>query len=153
MRVQLYQTAPVADILPIGATPPAGPADFAAQVRLLGYVLQGEARAGEPLYLSLYWQARRTLTVNLKAFVILRDESAVVAQWDTQPVGPLAPSTGWAPGAVQYDPWRLDIPVGIPPAGTALPPASTTRPPANAWSCLPRTGRWGATRRRSRRST
>jgi hypothetical protein len=115
MRVQLYQTSPAASTLPAGAIPLSGPDEFAAKVRLLAYFLQSEARAGEPLYLNLYWQAQRTLTANLKAFVVLRDEYGVVAQWDTQPVAPLAPSTGWAPGAVQYDPWRLDLPVGIPP--------------------------------------
>lgn len=115
MRVQLYQTAPTGNSLPSGAIPLAGPDDFANQVRLLGYFLQGEARSGQPLYLNLYWQAQRVLGVDLKAFVILRDDAGVVAQWDAQPVGPLRPSRQWAPGTVQYDPWRLDVPLGIPP--------------------------------------
>jgi hypothetical protein len=115
IRVQLYQTSPQGASAATISRPPADPADFAGLVRLPGYDLQGMARSGDPLYLTLYWQAARPLDAHLKAFVILRDTSGVMAQWDQQPVGSLYPTHLWTPGAIQRDPWRLDLPLGLPP--------------------------------------
>ena len=117
IRVQLYQTSPqgaaAAPLPPSLAL--AGPANFGDLVRLLGRELQGTPQSGRPLYLTLFWQASQTLDADIKAFVILRDAAGVAAQWDRQPVASLYPSHLWAPGAIQRDPWRLDLPLGLPP--------------------------------------
>lgn len=115
--MQLYQTSPqgaaAAPLPPSLAL--AGPANFGDLVRLLGRELQGTPQSGRPLYLTLFWQASQTLDADIKAFVILRDAAGVAAQWDRQPVASLYPSHLWAPGAIQRDPWRLDLPLGLPP--------------------------------------
>jgi hypothetical protein len=115
IRVQLYQTSLLGASVASVPRSPSGPADFAGLVQLLGYRLEGAPQSGSPLYLALYWQASRPLDTDLKAFVTLRDASGVVAQWDQQPVGPLYPSHLWTPGAIQRDPWRLGLPLGLPP--------------------------------------
>jgi hypothetical protein len=115
IRVQLYQTSPQGASAATISQPAVGPADFAGLVRLLGYDLVGAPQSGLPLYVTLYWQAPRALDADLKAFLILRDASGIVAQWDQQPVGSLYPSRLWTPGVIQRDPWRLGLPPGLPP--------------------------------------
>jgi hypothetical protein len=115
IRVQLYQTTAQAPSTASIAHPTEGPDLFGSLVRLLGSDLQGIAQAGQPLYVSLYWQAQRQLDADLKAFVTLRNDAGIVAQWDGQPVAPLYPSRRWPPGSILRDPWRLDVPLGLPP--------------------------------------
>jgi 4-amino-4-deoxy-L-arabinose transferase-like glycosyltransferase len=104
-----------------------GHTDFAQQVRLLGYEIDGiEARPGEEVGLTLYWQALEPPPVNYSVFVHLVDENGILqAQRDSYPGAGTLPTSVWQPGDVIADrhvvtipetalaPHRLRVDVGV----------------------------------------
>jgi hypothetical protein len=86
-------------------------------LRLRGYDLPEEqVTQGDGLDLTLYWQPEGEIGTSLTVFVHLFDgEGHIVAQQDQIPVGGTRPTTGWAPGEVIGDPYRLFVGAGVPP--------------------------------------
>jgi hypothetical protein len=107
------------DVLPrpilAAATPPPLPTALAAEspmlatlgdeVRFLGYDLSADTvRAGEPLSMTLYWQALRPMDVNYTVFLHLLDPlNNVVGQRDSMPRDGTYPTSSWLPGEVVAD--------------------------------------------------
>ncbi|MCA9989522.1 MAG: hypothetical protein KDE29_00825, partial [Anaerolineales bacterium] len=59
-------------------------ADFGGQIALIGYDAPAEARPGETIPITLYWQAQQPLQINYQVFVhlLLPDGRTLVAQSD-----------------------------------------------------------------------
>ena len=79
-------------------------------VRLLGYDLAAQTvKAGEPLALTLYWQATGPLgDAPLTVFTHLLDASGrLIAQHDSPPAEGQRPTPGWTLGETVIDPHRL----------------------------------------------
>ena len=89
-------------------------ADFASQIRLLGYDLDCDGWLGA-CELRLYWQAQTRLQANYAVFVQLLDPSGNVrAQVDSVPQGGGYPTIWWLPGEVVVDAFTLELPPGGP---------------------------------------
>ncbi|MCL4458385.1 MAG: glycosyltransferase family 39 protein [Chloroflexi bacterium] len=97
-------------------------ANFDNKITLLGYYLGRKAfRAGEMLSLTLYWQARTTITDNYTVFVHLLDErERVVAQVDAEPREGLYPTSIWEKGEIINDEYSLFIDPATPPGKYTL---------------------------------
>lgn len=96
-------------------TPPAvdRSAELGEQVALVGYTLEPErVRAGETVTLTLTWRALAEMPVAYKVFtqVLNQSQDGVVAQRDGEPQDGTAPTTGWLPGEVIEDRYRIAIP-------------------------------------------
>lgn len=104
-------------------------------ILLKGYDLE----AGGPgeLRLSLVWQALAELRGSYKVFTHLLDAAnRVVAQRDDLPGGGRLPTSGWAPGQVVRDEYRIPLPADLPPGTYQLEvgmyaPASGQRLPVS----------------------
>ncbi len=93
--------------------------DLEDGVRLVGYDLdRSAARPGETVHLTLYWQARGSVSRNYSVFThILGEEHRLWAQSDGWPQGGNAPTSAWQEGQVIPDPYELtlypDTPAGV----------------------------------------
>jgi hypothetical protein len=93
-------------------------ANFGSQIELLGYDLHPEAN---PPSLVLYWRAMSAMDVSYTAFVHLLDPAGkVIGQVDHVPGDGAFPTTGWLPGEVIADEYRLTSPA-LPSGGAAGP--------------------------------
>ena len=73
-------------------------------------------QAGDPLPVTLYWQAGTTTQDSYSVFVHLETlNGTVIAQIDSQPQGGGMPTVSWATGQVVVDPYPLSIPPDTPP--------------------------------------
>lgn len=73
-------------------------------------------RAGDPLPLTLYWQAGSTTSNLYTVFTHLETlDGEVIAQIDSQPQGGGMPTASWATGQSIADPYPLAIPPDTPP--------------------------------------
>jgi hypothetical protein len=82
------------------------------QLKLIGYDLPATGLApGEPLSITLYWQAVAESDTNYTVFVqLLNNAGQVVAQQDRQPQAGAAPTTTWLPGEILIDSYTLPVP-------------------------------------------
>ncbi|MEM7536875.1 MAG: glycosyltransferase family 39 protein [Chloroflexota bacterium] len=118
--------APFRWIVPTYATPPLmaadttlptpvdvqfGPAE-APVARLVGYDLrQDEATPGEPVELTLYWQAMTSVSSNYSIFLHATDDVGILqAQRDTYPAKGSLVTSEWPLDQMIVDQHRLDIP-------------------------------------------
>src|SRR5690606_38407556 len=87
------------------------------QIALLGYDLEADrVRAGEPVKLTLYWQAKAKLVRNYTVFVQILDEAGkVVAQQDNEPNGGKFPTSAWPVGQVVRDQYAVSMPATVAP--------------------------------------
>ena len=83
---------------------------------LLGYDLAGRtARPGEPLLLTLYWQAERRLTADYTARIRLRDaQGTLEMEEETGPGGEGHLTSAWQPGEILRDWHDLALPATLP---------------------------------------
>jgi hypothetical protein len=109
LRLELYHTpATFAEAMqPVEAR-------MGDQIQLLGYRLApgtGEPHvAGEPLDLTLYWQALETMDANYTVFVHLADpDGQIWGQHDGQPVENTFPTATWVPGQIVVDQHQVEI--------------------------------------------
>ncbi len=109
------------------ALPPATPttpaeAQFADGIRLLGVDLQPQpAQPGGALLVTLYWQAVQPPGARYTVFTHLVNAAGqLVAQFDGEPVGGTAPTTGWPPGATVVDRRAIALPPDLPPGAYTL---------------------------------
>ncbi len=96
-----------ADLAPPGQPP---------VVRFLGYDGQvSSGTPGQPLDVTLYWQALTDVTDDYVVFLQLLDEGGKpVALRETPPVGGAYPTTRWSAGELVRDPHRLSLPAALP---------------------------------------
>jgi hypothetical protein len=90
-------------------------------IRLAGTELQGEAKAGYTLSVSLYWQAETPPPEDYTAFVQILHEGRVVVQSDHFPVTHFVdrdverPTSSWASGEIVEDRHVLSLPPDLAP--------------------------------------
>jgi 4-amino-4-deoxy-L-arabinose transferase-like glycosyltransferase len=91
--------------------------NFGGQVSLTGLDLPMTRPAGgETLPLTLHWRTIETPVKSWTVFVHLMDEAGqIVSQQDQIPGGGQFSTTGWLPGEVLTDSYRLQLPVDMPP--------------------------------------
>jgi tetratricopeptide (TPR) repeat protein/4-amino-4-deoxy-L-arabinose transferase-like glycosyltransferase len=91
------------------------------KVRLLGYRLSGEARPGQTITLTLFWQATDQLSARYTVFTHLTDPAGELrSQKDNEPADGFYPTDAWARGQIVRDSYALTIPVGTPPGEYVL---------------------------------
>ncbi len=97
-------------------------ANFGDLVTLLGADLdRTTVRPGETLHLTLYWQARTRVEKSYTVFTHLLDaEHRIWAQQDGIPVHGARPTTGWVPGEVIRDEYRLIVAPQAPPGNYVI---------------------------------
>jgi hypothetical protein len=82
--------------------------NFGGQIELLGYDLHTDAN---PPSLTLYWRGLSAMDISYTAFVHLLDPAGkVIGQVDHVPGDGAFPTTGWLPGEVIADEYRLTAP-------------------------------------------
>lgn len=108
-RAAAIQTGPA---VPVNQTLP--PSPTGDTVRLLGVTLQPDPpQAGQPLEVTLYWQAVQPLAADYTSFVHLVDpQGQGVAQSDHWPGGDYYPSRLWQAGETLRDRHTLTVPAG-----------------------------------------
>jgi mannosyltransferase len=96
------------------------PTDFAfgepPLLRLIGYAVPAEpATPGNPLPVTLFWQAEAEMETNYTVFAqLLNADWQVIAQQDTQPMSGTAPTNTWLPGEILTDPYQISLPPDLP---------------------------------------
>jgi hypothetical protein len=94
---------------------------FEDRAQLLGYHVQGEARPGQVVQVTLYWQALRKVADNDQVFVSLSGyDGRVWAQTDRSPGYSFTPTSRWQPGELIPDTYPLAIPGDLPPGNYQL---------------------------------
>jgi hypothetical protein len=89
---------------------------YAGRVRLLAYELEPvQVRPGQPLAVTLYWQAVRVLEqdahASLQLFLPNNEQVALV---NGPPLENRRPTTTWRPGEVLVDRWTIELPAELP---------------------------------------
>ncbi len=85
---------------------------FSDMIALIGHSVKGEARAGEPLILTLYWRALSAPPESYTVFVHLLDaQSALVSQADGLPLAGDYPTDRWVTGDLVIDDRVLQVPL------------------------------------------
>jgi len=86
------------------------------QITLLGFEAVAEAKPGDALPVTLYWQAQGALPEDYTVFVHLLDsDGALVASHDGPPMAGRYPTRAWAPGEVVKDTHPLALPTDLAP--------------------------------------
>lgn len=102
--------------------PPVRPVEYVANLQdeiwLLGYHLpQTVFSPGDTLSLQLYWFAQKTPSDDYTVLLHLvkPDDSAVIAQGDSAPIGGYSPTTRWEPGEIIADEQQIYLDKAIMP--------------------------------------
>jgi hypothetical protein len=107
-----------------GIRPIPNPAQFDldGQIQLAGYELDPKpVKPGEPVTLTLFWQAVRRPRADYTVFVhVLGADGQLVAQADSQPQSGSYPTSFWDEGEVVEDSHPIMIPAEIPPGQYAI---------------------------------
>jgi hypothetical protein len=95
---------------------------LADHIALLGYDLPvAQAAPGEPVAVSLYWQATGRVGANLSVFIHLYGpDRQVYGQSDKYVPLPFFPTGRWPVGRVMLDPHQLTLDPGAPPGAYTL---------------------------------
>ena len=94
---------------------------FGDRVKFLGYRLDGEARPGNTVSLTLFWQALDKMDTPYTVFTHLTDtDGKLWAQKDNEPAGGFYPTTGWQVGEIVQDQYQLSIPEDAPAGELSL---------------------------------
>jgi len=90
-------------------------ADFGEQIALLGFDISAEqVKAGDTLYLTLYWKALQELDINYQVFVHLLRPDGLVAQSDKINPGEF-PTKRWPLDKYVRDEHQLTLPADLAP--------------------------------------
>ena len=85
------------------------------RIKFLGYHLDGEARPGNTLSLTLFWQALDEMDTPYTVFTHLTDiDGKLWAQKDNEPADGFYPTTSWQAGEIVRDQYLLSIPEDAP---------------------------------------
>jgi uncharacterized membrane protein len=97
-------------------------ANLGNQVKLLGYALATETvRPGEPLVLTLYWQATAPMETSCTVFTHIMDERGTIkAQRDGLPVEGTRLTTHWRSGEIVIDPYEIMVGPEVAPGGYVI---------------------------------
>jgi hypothetical protein len=89
--------------------------EFEEPLRFLGYTLDSQnARPGDRLSLTLYWQSLQSLDTDYTIFVHLQDSDNITRlAADHRPYDGVVPTTRWTVGAVVKDVVWLDLPADL----------------------------------------
>jgi hypothetical protein len=92
--------------------------DLAHKVRLLGYGFSPDTLCpGEPLHLTLYWQALANIQKDYTVFAHLMDkEGRIWGQKDNFPAGGTRPTSRWLVGEIVVDEYDIPVRRDAPPA-------------------------------------
>ncbi len=99
----------------------------------------------DPLYATLFWRATAPVATDYTVFVHVVDAAGnMLGQWDQVPGAGSAPTSGWTPGTLVADDYRIDLdrtdaqsPVRVivglydPVTGDRLPVSATSLPSAD----------------------
>ncbi len=124
----LFQTGGSVIEIPAGAVAPAPsqpyPAAFESGISLLGFDWSDDQlRAGESLFVTLYWQTSAAVGRDLTAFAHLGSGlggQPLLAQRDGAPCVGFYPTSAWQPGEVVVDAFALTLPPDAPPGDYPL---------------------------------
>lgn len=85
-------------------------------VTLLGYDITPDTlRPGDTLELTLYWRAETRMGTPYKVFThVIDGADRVWGQQDNEPMGGTYPTTGWLPGEVVVDGYRIQLDADAP---------------------------------------
>lgn len=98
----------------VGATPNPLAVDFLDNITLVGYSWSSRTvRPGEPLTVTLYWQARGPVSQSYTTFAHLLDASEQT--WGGHDAAPDPPTNAWQPGQIVDDAHPLIISPDAPP--------------------------------------
>jgi hypothetical protein len=110
--------------LRVDVAPPPEPSQPVAEgnlggvVRLRGYepALPNQVQVGATLPLTLTWECLAPMEEDYTVFVHLAgDDRQPLAQVDRQPLAGTYPTSFWRVGERLADPYRLEVPPGVPP--------------------------------------
>ncbi len=98
-------------------------ADFAQNIRFLGYSLDtATLQPGQPVYLTLYWQAAQPVPQRYKVFTHLLGDvfnadtnNFLWGQQDNEPVSNTRPTTTWRSGELIVDSYAIPTAAHTPP--------------------------------------
>jgi len=95
---------------------------FGEAIELIGYTLEPrQARAGEVVALTLYWQSARTVDRDFTVFVHVENERGDLAlAADGQPRAGDYPTSIWSPGEVIPDTHSFQLPGDLPSGSYAI---------------------------------
>ncbi|HEX9074809.1 MAG TPA: hypothetical protein VF932_03485 [Anaerolineae bacterium] len=106
--------------LPASATP--RPVLLGDRIALVGFE-PGSAtvRAGAPLDVNIYWQAKQPTNIDEHLFAgLFSEEGKLVASTDEAPLGNGLGTSRWSPGEILREPVRLPVPSDVPPGNYVL---------------------------------
>ena len=108
------QNIPPAEIQPLQI-------DFNRQITLIGYHLNQPIVTGNPIHLTLFWQAEAPIEVDFTVFVQLVDANdQIVVQGDSKPQGGFYRTVYWQPGETIIDGYTLPLPADLPPGSYSI---------------------------------
>ncbi|MDE3088253.1 MAG: hypothetical protein KGJ80_02555, partial [Chloroflexota bacterium] len=95
---------------------------FGGQVALLGFEpASATVRAGTPLDVDLYWQAKQPTNIDEHLYVgLFAADGKPVASTDELPLGNALGTSRWSPGETLREPVRLIVPTNVPPGDYVL---------------------------------
>jgi mannosyltransferase len=94
---------------------------FAAGLRLLGYKVKLTSfRPGDPLTLTLWWEALDRVDPQMGGDVRLVDGAGRLAYQETRPLVPGYPTSQWQAGEVNRAIWRITLPPELPGGSYSL---------------------------------
>ncbi len=94
--------------------------DFEGHLRLLGFDLEGEPKAGSKLTLSMYFRVDKPLTGDWKIFVHFESPGKRRQPYDHYGVGDLYPVVEWKQGQIVRDRLEIEIPADWPGGKTQI---------------------------------
>lgn len=84
-------------------------------IRLWGYNIEGIARSGEELVVTLVWRDEMPVGADYRVFVhLMNDQEQILGQSDGVPAGWTRPTVTWRAGEYVVDEHRILIPSGTP---------------------------------------
>jgi hypothetical protein len=115
-RVQGYLTTPE----PLAATPAnlvRRDVLLGTRITLLGFEpIESNTRAGQPIDVNLYWQAKEPTNIDTHLFIgLYAEDGTLVASHNEIPIGNALGTARWTPGEILREPVRLTIPAHLSP--------------------------------------
>ncbi len=92
------------------------------RIALLGFEpANAKVRAGAPLDVDLYWQAKQPTNIDEHLYVgLFAADGTPVASADDVPLGNALGTSRWSPGEILREPVRLIVPANVPPGDYIL---------------------------------
>jgi uncharacterized membrane protein len=89
--------------------------NFGDTLKLMRYWLTEKSLAGDWFYLTLEWQAQRSIERDFKVFVHVLDTNGNLAfQQDKLTLNELLPTSRWEPNKIYRDPYAMVVPSELP---------------------------------------